>query len=679
MHFLFPWVLWLSSLLLIPVLIHLFYFRRYKTVLFSNTTLLDNVIKQSRSQQRLRNLIILLFRILFILSLVFAFAQPVITNKNKTNSHSDKVVAIYIDNSFSMNQNGEKTSLLEESKSKAIAMVQSLSLQTRYILFYHGMEFSPSRLLSSEEVQKKINEINISPLTFKWSNVFNIFKNAQKSLLIKHPLQFAFFTDGQSYTIDYNQWEKDSSNIYLFYAKGNSTGNLCIDSLWIEQPNHMSSNAEKVQIKIINYSKDDMNNIPVRLFINDSLKSVATVNLKGENAEVVTFNYLNPNRNWLNGKVELSDFPVTFDNDFYFSYPIFSKQKVAIIGNDNRHIFQAFFDADSSLSATFFSADKFPISVLNHYQVVVVNQLKDLSSGLMTSLQNYINQGGVVILIPSIQWQIESINKLFKEFGFIFETKDTLKYELKISSYEQAFFSGLFTKKEEKAKMPWAKNSFSITSLTNCKTDVLLTYENSKNAVIRMFQGSGQLYIFGFLLDKNYSDFASHPLFVTMLHRIIQLSLPNTKLYYTISPQTQVVIRTDSLIGERGVELKHCKTKISWIPFQQHFFNEVKIMLRNNYLEDGIYDVMSDKKSIGKIALNYDRKESEMKFYNENELINFLKDKGYNVTPLLTTSSDEIKSIIQSHSQGIALWKWFIVMALMFILAEMAVIHFWKT
>lgn len=678
MHFLFPWILWLSSLIAVPVLIHLFYFRRYKTVLFSNTTILDNVIKQSRSQQRLRNFVILLLRILFILSLVFAFAQPIIIDNDKTKSHSDKVLAIYIDNSFSMNQEGDKTSLLEESKSKAIAMVQSLPVQTRYLLFYHGMEFSPSRLLSSEETQKKINEINASPVTFQWSHVFDVFKNAKNSLQIQHPIAFAFFTDCQSYAVDYNQWTKDSSNMYLFYEEGNSTGNLSVDSLWIEQPNHLTTKAEKVLVKITHHGKDDLNNIPIRLFINDSLKSVATVNLKGEHSEVVTFNYSNPYGSWLSGKVELSDFPITFDNNFYFSYPLFSTLKVALIGNDNKNIFQAFFEADSSLSVTYYSAENFPVSSLNRYQVVVLNQIKDLTSGLMTALQNYVHQGGVAVILPSIQWKPETTNPLFQQVGILFNAKDTAKNELLISSYEQDYYSGLFTKKENKVKMPWAKDAFSIVSLPNTKSDVLLTYESGKNAVIRLFQGGGQWYVFGFYLDKNYSDFASHPLFVAMLHRIIQLSIPHPELYYTISPQTQIIIKMDSLMGEKGLALKQSKTQKQWIPFQQNLFDEVRMMLHDNQLEDGIYDIMSNEKKVSKIALNYDRKESEIKFCKESELMTYLNNKGYKVTPILATDTDEIKSTILSQTQGIALWKWFILLALVFIFGEMAVIRFWK-
>lgn len=76
MHFLYPWVLWFSFLVAIPIIIHLFYFRRYKTVYFSRNDLLESVIKQSRSQQKLRNLVILMLRILFVLFLVLAFAQP---------------------------------------------------------------------------------------------------------------------------------------------------------------------------------------------------------------------------------------------------------------------------------------------------------------------------------------------------------------------------------------------------------------------------------------------------------------------------------------------------------------------------------------------------------------------------------------------------------------------------
>lgn len=678
MLFLYPWVFWFSSLIAIPIIIHLFYFRRYKIVLFSNNAMLDNVIKQSKSQQRIRNLIILLLRILFIFSLVFAFAQPFIAENEISNSSSGNVLAIYIDNSFSMSQEGEKTSILDECKSNALAMIQSMPSNTRYLLCYHGMDFSVSRLFSSDEAQKKINEIKPSAVIMTWNDVFLSFDKAKTSLAISSSLEYAFFTDGQKYAVDYKKWEKRNGKMMLFFAKGSSLSNLSIDSIWVEQPNHVVGKSEKIMAKIQNYGKDDLNNIPVRLFINDSLKSVASLNIKRESSENVAFNYTNLYAGWINGKIEMSDFPVVFDNNYFFTYPVYSLIQVAVVGSENIEHFKAFFDSDSNIQATYFSSENFAYSRINAFQVVVLNQVNEISSGFWNTLKAFVSKGGTVLIVPNDHWNIETMNTYFNEMGWKYSKPDTMLLNMQIPSYEQDFFLDMFTKKEERAKMPWGRNAF-VPEITSTKrSDVLLKFENGKNAALRIFHEKGQWYVLGFSLNKKNSNFISHPLFVAMLHRIIQLAVPTSSFYYTISQHTSIQIPIDSAIGEKGLQLINTKSKNSFIPMQHNLFNECILSLKEGLLEDGIYDVLSDSKKLNSIALNYNRKESEMKFYHADELSQFLKEKGITTSIISTTDADEVKATIQYQNQGLVLWKWFVLAAMIFLLAEMAVIRFWK-
>lgn len=678
MSFLYPWVLWFSSLIAIPIIIHLFYFRRYKVVLFSNNAMLDNVIKQSKSQQRIRNLIILLLRILFILSLVFAFAQPFIHNNEKTNYDSTPILAIYIDNSFSMSQEGEKTSILDESKSKAIAMLQSMPSNTKILLCYHGMDFSVSRLFSSEEAQKKINEIKPSAVLLTWNDVFTLFEKAKTLLSINSSIDFAFFTDGQKYAVDYHKWEKHNEKMMLFYAKGTSFSNLSIDSVWSEHPNHIVGKNEKIIAKIRNYGSDDLYNIPIQLFINDTLKSVASLNIKSQSSENIVFNYTNFRHGWNKGKIEMSDFPIIFDNNFYFTYPVYSLLKVAVIGNDNIEYFKAFFDSDSSLQATYFPNENIAYSRLNSFQVVVLNQLKVINSGLCNSLKTFVSKGGTVLIIPNNEWNIETVNPFFNDLGWVYLKSDSTQLNIQISSFEQDFFSDMFTKKEERIKMPWAKYILTPEIKTKNRSDKLLQFENGKNAALRIFYEKGQWYVLGFSINPKSSNIVSHPLFVAMLHRIIQLAVPAGSLYYTISQNTTIHIPLDSVISEKGLQLINTKSKQSFMPMQQNLFNECVISLKETYIEDGIYNVLSENQEISSIALNYNRKESEMIFYSADELSQFLKQKNIKTTVISTTSSDEIKATVYVQNHGLRLWKWFVLAAFLFLIMEMVFIRFWK-
>ena len=101
MRFLFPGFLFALLAIAIPIIIHLFNFRKFKKVYFSNVRFLKSIEQQTASRQNLKNLLVLAARILAITFLVFAFARPYIARDDAKVS-ARQVASIYIDNSYSM-------------------------------------------------------------------------------------------------------------------------------------------------------------------------------------------------------------------------------------------------------------------------------------------------------------------------------------------------------------------------------------------------------------------------------------------------------------------------------------------------------------------------------------------------------------------------------------------------
>src|SRR5690606_28086855 len=89
--------------LAIPIIIHLFNFRRTKKIYFSNNLFLRNVKEATTSKLKVKHLLILAARLLFITCLVLTFAQPYIPGENQNAAENgENLVYIYLDNSQSM-------------------------------------------------------------------------------------------------------------------------------------------------------------------------------------------------------------------------------------------------------------------------------------------------------------------------------------------------------------------------------------------------------------------------------------------------------------------------------------------------------------------------------------------------------------------------------------------------
>ena len=100
MSFVYPQFLWALTALAIPILIHLFNFRKTIRIFFSNTRFLKQVKQETTRKRKLKQYLILASRLLFIFFLVMAFAQPFLPAKEQMTA--GKEIIIYLDNSFSM-------------------------------------------------------------------------------------------------------------------------------------------------------------------------------------------------------------------------------------------------------------------------------------------------------------------------------------------------------------------------------------------------------------------------------------------------------------------------------------------------------------------------------------------------------------------------------------------------
>ena len=112
-----PQLLYALFAIAIPIIIHLFNFRKFEPIYFSSIRFLKDIKEQNQKKSKLKNILILLSRILAIVFLVLAFSKPYIPSENKQKT---KNVFLYVDNSQSMDINFGEGNLLNIAKKKAI-------------------------------------------------------------------------------------------------------------------------------------------------------------------------------------------------------------------------------------------------------------------------------------------------------------------------------------------------------------------------------------------------------------------------------------------------------------------------------------------------------------------------------------------------------------------------------
>ena len=171
MHFLHPGYLWFLSLVALPVVIHLFNFRRYKVLQFSNLRFLQQLQQESDKRNKIKHWLVLLARILTIACLVLAFAQPYIPFTN--NSAADNaVVSIYLDNSFSMRNTRDGVANFELARRKAVEIIKAQKESAHIQILTASCYGHEQRLLTKADALQYVSDLSIVAASPTWNSVF---------------------------------------------------------------------------------------------------------------------------------------------------------------------------------------------------------------------------------------------------------------------------------------------------------------------------------------------------------------------------------------------------------------------------------------------------------------------------------------------------------------------------
>ena len=259
-----PQILYALLALAIPIIIHLFNFRKHEKVYFSSIRFLEEIKTQNKKKRNIKNLLILLSRIFALLFLILAFAKPYIPNEN--NSDEKNNIFIYIDNSFSMNAISEKGRLLDIAKNTANSIISSYPNTSNFHLLTNNFSSLNSRLLNKEKILEEISKVETNGSFKSLNEILN-----KKESISKSYDQVFLLSDFQANTtlVESLNWE-DKDNIHLIPIQSNNVSNISLDSVWIDGPILIGSLNQNINIKLssVNVEKE----IPITLEINNKQK-----------------------------------------------------------------------------------------------------------------------------------------------------------------------------------------------------------------------------------------------------------------------------------------------------------------------------------------------------------------------------------------------------------------------
>lgn len=683
MQFLYPAFLYALAALAIPVVIHLFNFRRFKRIPFTNVRFLKEIKHQTQSQNRLKHLLILAMRMLAIAFLVFAFAQPFISDsETSAAAETGKSVSVFIDNSFSMEGESEAGVMLEVAKNRALDIAEAYAATDRFQLLTHDFEGKHQRLVGKNEFSEMVQNITLSSQSRDLQQILNRQNDLLQSDASGNAKEKYIISDFQKSRYNLAQIETDStSTISFVHIPRNSPANLYIDSVWFSTPLRKIDEVEKINVRIANTGSEAVNDVPLKLSVNGQQAAIGTFGASANSVTDTILSFVHDTPGIKRLAVTIDDFPVTYDDTYNLSYNVFDEINVLAIRpntNERDPYLTAVFKGDSSYTYQTVSVNDVNYAQLAGYDLIILYELNQISSGLSAELKTFANSGGSVWLIPSENPDLEQYNNFLADMnaGGILQTA-TGNFQVRNLNTEHPLYLGIFQKLPRNIDLPKADKYLKFSRSLTANADDLMTLSNGDIFLTSYNAGQGSFYALAAPLSASGNSFSRHALFVATTLRMAEMSRStavnaiNFGNYFTLPGRTMGSESIFHLVSLDG--------KIDVIP--QHALRNGRIEINPgpDVTEAGNYDVILGSDTLAAVGLNYPRSESDLASYTDDELEEAIKLIPGTPIRIFDGATASLSRNIEKASKGTELWKICLILALVFLLAETLLLRFWKT
>jgi len=672
MQFVYPSFLWALAAISIPIIIHLFHFRRYKKIVFSDIRFLQQLQEQNKSKQKLKDLLVLLCRVLAVSAMVLAFAQPFIPLGQNSKTGGNNVVSVFVDNSFSMNAQGTDGALFEIAKNKARAIVNAYDNHDKFQVLTNDLSGSEQRVVNKTEALARIDNIEPTPAS---SNILDIWAKQNTAFLVEGNNYFHSYiiSDFQQTQFKLSGITPDSAINHNFIPLENKLAqNISIDSVYINTPFIKSNEPITLQIKLTNHGQSEVEGLVVKVMLNKVQKALINVNLGAEESLVAEAAVTQSGDTWQEGEVSITDYPITFDDKLYFALKPTAKHHILYIGKGNNKFINALYanDANYALSSNTFGNINY--QNFNKYNLIIVDEPTEWSSGLSTELNNYLEQGGQVLIIPSSE-NSTAINAFGADIGLPVYG-NAIKQSLKVNSVnsQHLLFKDVFKQRIGNTDYPVVNIHYPLQKQSNTRGKAVITLNNGNDLLWQTALKKGNVYQLAVPLKETFSNLQQHSLFVPMMLNMALGAKKNNPIYYVIKLNKQAFLPAEKTVTQKLIVIKGAKQELIT---ETTLYQGQKVIQTEAINNPGWFKVTEKGSSdvLSVLAFNDNRTESSMNYLSEDAIAT--QTETFNKVVVNTADAQVLGAQISSELSGKQLWRWFIIIAILFLFTEIALLR----
>ncbi len=515
MHFQQPGFLWGFLLILLPIIIHLFQFRKFKTIYFPGVFRLVEQLNASKKQKTIKHWWLLITRSLAIFFLVLSFSMPSCNEQHQVTTLENKIVVV-IDCSPSMTlqRNGEV--LLEKAKNAGRKIIKNASANTKFAIIANHSQMS-QQWLDSRAALNVISEIQANQIPESlpdWmKNIDPLISGNDGSNLFVY-----LITDAKQDVFEgYKNINYTNAIWKVVEIESIDSRNFSIDSAFVTNPWNANIKSQTITAQVSCSQSDYVGSINVQLISDGKIIGNSKADFNKQNKLEV--NFLLPNASLNKLKLSIEDNSIQADNSLLLQLNTSEEFPLVVSGNNpfvnrllkTQSIFQVKpFDGFEKMSA--------------EVKTAVFCNVENMNAEALIRISELTQKGVTVVCIP----QSKNINA--NDFLGLKVNLKKEKYAIAAGGLNNDVFKSAFTEAiDEKTQMPFVTEYFQIEKQIEPNWQTILTLENNDPILLKKESGNGTVWLWLSDFETGSVSFAKSSLFLPLFTQLFMGSFQEAK------------------------------------------------------------------------------------------------------------------------------------------------------
>jgi hypothetical protein len=323
----------------------------------------------------------------------------------------------------------------------------------------------------------------------------------------------------------------------------------------------------------------------------------------------------------------------------------------------------------------FFSAHRVPdgnvdYASLNTYPVIILSDIAAISTGLSQQLKTYVSKGGTLLVFPGGDADIGNYKSFLQSLNAAYPEKlVTAAAKVATINLQNPVFKSIFENFPQNPDLPAVKKYYQLSG----GGESLMALPGRQPFWSQFTNGKGRVYVSAVALTEDFSNLPRHALFVPIMFRIALLSGHDQPLAYTLGSEESIEVPPVQTTDKELLKL--VKGSLSIIPEAKQIEGSTLLYTADQLQQPGIYDLKKQDSTVAVLAFNDNRSESDLTYLSVAELAKLVPD----AKPVLEAGKGSLKNVLAESNFGLQLWKLCIILALIFLAAEILLIRYFRT